>query len=100
MRFSDLQKYILASTYLSNSQIKNKDDFFIFYKRGEFNKNKKIIQDIVHNSIENLLGKDLLIVWGKKTAKKWFVHKVRLTAMGKKIAKEIITARQGKLPIK
>jgi len=43
---------------------------------------------------------DLLTALGKKTAKKWFIHKIRLTARGKKIALNIIKNRQRKLPIK
>jgi hypothetical protein len=43
---------------------------------------------------------DLLTAIGKKTAKKWFIHKVKLTNLGKKLAIKIIKNRQRKLPIK
>ncbi|MDD5071636.1 MAG: hypothetical protein PHQ42_02785 [Patescibacteria group bacterium] len=100
MRLSGLQKYILGQCYLNKNGLTPKADFYGFYPKKEFEENKKNIQDIINKSLESLVDKDLLIAFGHKTAKKWFIHKVKLTAMGKREAKEIIKQRQGKLPIK
>jgi len=95
-----LQKYILAQCYSSKNSLCPKANFYGFYLKKEFDKNKKGIQDIIHRSLESLVAKDLLIAFGRKTAKKWFINKVKLTPKGKRAAKEIIKQRQRKLPIK
>jgi hypothetical protein len=77
-----------------------KPDFYIFYGISEFGKNKKKYLDIIHCSLENLVSKDLINTFGKKTKEKWFIEKVSLTSKGKIIAKEMIKNRQKKLPLK
>lgn len=114
MRLSRLQKYILEKCYLSKSKGGQKVDFYDFYSKKELKKNhrksrrqggasgagKKIIQDVIHKSLDSLVVKDLLIAIGKKTAKKWYIKKVRLTASGKRLARELIKSKQLKLKIK
>lgn len=100
MRLSGLQKHILNQCYLNKNGIRVKTDFYSFYPRKEMEENKKSLQDIIHKSLESLVAKNLLIAFGRKTAQKWFINKVKLTAKGRKIAKEIIKQRQRKLPIK
>jgi len=61
---------------------------------------KKTIQDIIHKSLENLVVKDLLVAYGRKTAQKWYIDKVKITSQGKRLALKLIKNRQRKLPIK
>jgi hypothetical protein len=96
MRLSKLQKYILEKCYNYKSSLPA--DFYDFY--GEKTKKRKLIQDIIHKSLDSLVGKDLFAATGKKTARKWFIHKVKLTNLGRKIAVKLINNRQRKLPIK
>jgi hypothetical protein len=96
MRLSKLQKYILEKSYNFKSSLPA--DFYDFYKKST--KSKKVVQDIVHKSLDSLVAKDLLTAIGKKTAKKWFIHKVKLANIGRKYAIQIIKNRQRKLPIK
>ena len=96
MRLSKLQKYILEKCYNFKGSLPA--DFYGFH--GKSAKSKKIIQDIIHKSLDSLVVGDLLTAFGKKTAKKWFIHKVKLTNLGKKIAIKIIKNRQRRLPIK
>lgn len=102
MRLSKLQKFILEKCY--NFKASLPVEFYDFYSsvRGGRKrvKSKKIIQDIIHKSLDSLVAGDLLTAIGKKTAKKWFIHKVKLTNIGKKLAINIIKNRQRKLPIK
>ncbi|MDD5032077.1 MAG: hypothetical protein PHR36_03465 [Patescibacteria group bacterium] len=100
MRLSGLQKYILGQCYLNKNSLIAKADFYGFYPKKEFAENKKRREDIIHNSLESLVAKDLLIAFGRKTAQKWFINKVKLTPKGKREAREIIKQRQRKLPIK
>lgn len=97
MRLSKLQKYILEGCFSFKSSLPA--DFYGFYGL-EKNKKRKIIQDAVHNSLDSLVAGDLLIAVGKKTARKWFIHKVKLTKIGQKIAINLIKGKQKKLPIK
>ena len=99
MRLSGLQKYILSQCYLKNGT-GSREDFYGFYHKKELAENKKSIQDIIHKSLESLVAKDLFIAFGRKTAQKWFISKVKLTAKGRKMAKEIIKSKQRRLPIK
>ena len=85
MRLSGLQKYILEKSY--NFRASQPAEFYDFYKKS--GKTRKIIQDTIHNSLDSLVAGDLLTALGKKTAKKWFIHKVKLTKLGKKTAIKI-----------
>lgn len=96
MRLSKLQKYILEKCYNYKSSLPA--DFYDFY--DGIDKGRKLIQDIIHKSLDSLVEKDLLSAIGKKTAQKWFIHKVKLTNFGKKLAIKITKNRQRKLPIK
>ncbi len=100
MRLSKLQKYVLVKCYDNKNSMELKVEFYSFYSRVELDKNKKLIQDIIHKSLENLVEKDLLISYGKKTARKWFINKVKLTKLGRQKAIEMIKSKQRKLPIK
>ncbi|RLC38640.1 hypothetical protein DRH27_01785 [Candidatus Falkowbacteria bacterium] len=100
MRFSKLQKYILLKCFEKKNFIESKSEFYNFYKKQELKENKNSIQIRVHNSVENLVEKDLAAAYGYKTQKKWFIDKVRLTGKGKKKALELLKKRQRKLPIK
>lgn len=99
MGLSRLQKYILTKCYYEKNGIVGKRELYDFYSKSELEK-KINIQVVLQKSIETLVKKDLLISHGHKTAKKWFVHKVRITSRGKKIIKQLIKKRQRKLPIK
>ncbi|MFA6306978.1 MAG: hypothetical protein WCV70_03275 [Patescibacteria group bacterium] len=102
MRLSKLQKFILEKCH--NFKASSPAEFYDFYLSARAGKkavkSKKLIQDIIRKSLDSLVAGDLLTAIGKKTAKKWFIHKVKLTNIGKKIANLIIKNRQRKLPIK
>jgi len=102
MRLSKLQKFILEKIY--NFKASSPVEFYDFYlsaRPGKKSvKSKKIIQATIHNSLDLLVSGDLLTAMGKKTAKKWYIHKVKLTNIGKKLAVKIIKNRQRKLPLK
>lgn len=100
MRLSKLQKFILLKLYYNNNSQRIKTDFYDFYPEEELDENYKNIQDIVHKSLESLTKKDLVITYGRKTAYKWFIEKVRITNKGKAIAKDLISKKQRRLPIK
>lgn len=100
MRLSKLQQYILGKCYDKKNGGALKAEFYGFYPKDEFDKNKKNIQDIIHKSVESLVAKDLLIAYGRRTAEKWFIEKAKITPRGKRKLRELIKNRQTKLPIK
>ncbi len=100
MRLSRLQKYILTKCFYDKKGIVGRREFYDFYSREELNSRGKSVRIAVHNSIERLVEKDLLTAYGHKTAKRWFIHKAKITDRGKKIIRELIKKTQGKLPIK
>ena len=100
MRLSKLQKFILACCYGSKNKTCLKTEFYNFYPAKEVKENRLGVQVGVQGSIENLVIKDLVVAYGHKTAKKLYINKVKLTAKGRRRAKELIKGRQRKLPIK
>jgi hypothetical protein len=97
MRLSRLQKNIITGIFLGGQRPKTPADFFLFYSEAELKKNKKTIGDTIHNSLENLVAKDLLVAYGRKTAQKWYIDKVKLTSSGRKLARDFIERKQPKL---
>ena len=95
MRLSKLQKFILEKCY--SFKASSPAEFYDFYKRKS---KKKIIQDVVHKSLDSLISGDLLTAFGKKTSKKWFIYKVKLTSLGRKLAIKTVKSKQRKLPLK
>ena len=100
MRLSKLQKFILMKCFEKKNKTEMKTNFYDYYPAKEISKNKIAVQVALQNSIENLVKKDLVVAIGHRTVKKWYVNKVRLTAKGKKKAKELVRDKQRKLPIK
>lgn len=100
MRLSKLQKYILLTCFESRNNARLKTDLYAFYPKIELKKNKIGVQVSVQKSIDNLVAKDLMVAYGHKTARKWNVDKIKLSARGRKKARELIKKRQPKLPIK
>lgn len=96
MRLSKLQKYILEKCY--NYKCPSPADFYDFY--GKKFKSRKLVQDVIHKSLNSLVAGDMLTAQGKKTAQKWFIYRIKLTNLGKKNAILIIKNKQRKLPIK
>ena len=99
MRLSKLQKFIIFKSFENKNPV-SKDVFYNFYPQNVLEENRRNIQDSLHKSLESLNKNDLIITYGRKTAEKWFINKVKLTNTGRKIAKELIKNRQRKLPIK
>jgi hypothetical protein len=100
MRLSKLQKYILDRCFYTKKGILGKRELINFYSLNDIEKKRKKIMDTIHKSIEALVKTDLLVAFGHKTAKKWFIHKIKITRRGKKLIKGLIKNMQGKLPIK
>ena len=96
MKLSFLQKYILKECFANNNFNVHKSTLKSFYHNKKI-KPKNIIHDITR-SIDNLIVKDLIVGFGKKTSHKWYIQKIQLTAKGRKASRDLI-GKQQKLPL-
>ena len=99
MRLSNLQKYILKKVWNSNKLKVNRYNFNSFYNQKKKDPQKNLQIKIITKSIERLIDRGLLIGFGEKTQYKLYIHKVKITPLGKKIIKKIL-GEQIKLPFK
>lgn len=99
MRLSDLQRYILRSIFFSSQIRVNRSIFPKFYERRTIRPKAKDLTNIITDSLESLIDRGMLVGYGVRTTKKWYIKDVRLTLQGKKIAKKI-RGEQQKLPLK
>lgn len=60
---------------------------------------QKLIVDTITKTLERLIDKGLMVGYGVRTPKKWYIKEVRLTLMGRKTAKRLLGEQQ-KLPLK
>ena len=89
MRLSDLQKYILLECINSKTGRIGRARLIHFYDAIKANKRpeKNLMTKIVTKSIERLIDKELLIGFGERTKYKWFIHDIKITREGKRVAK-------------
>jgi hypothetical protein len=87
MRFSLLQKYILL-TCLAHGGRLDRDSILDFYRKNQTVR-ATLHAKIITASIERLIEKEMLIGYGVRTPKKWFIKKIKLTVKGKKEAKKL-----------
>ncbi|MEA1980819.1 MAG: hypothetical protein U9N54_07585 [candidate division Zixibacteria bacterium] len=93
MRLSQLQKYILLSTYGAKKKIK-RVGLLKFYDKQKNKPKKEDQQGIVTRSIESLIEKGLMIGFGRRTPEKWFIEEVKLTGKGKQQVKKFFGEQQ------
>ena len=96
MKLSKLQKFILINSV--NGRRINRKKFDKFYS-GEKKVKIKDITKIITRSLERLIDKGLLVGYGERTQFKWFIKEVKLTRIGKRLAKKLLGEQQ-KLPFK
>lgn len=96
MRLSPLQRYILRESYQRKQLRIDRKLFTAFYNTT---KPPQSVQDSLTRSLERLIDKGLMIGFGRRTPRKWFVEEVRLTPTGRKFAKVALGVQQ-RLPLK
>lgn len=96
MRLSPLQKFILKTCFDTKQSLLRKNALKSYYS-GK-NLRKDIIEKDITKSIERLIAREFLVGYGKKTAHKWFIHRIMLTPRGRQEAKKLF-GRQQKLPL-
>jgi len=88
MRMSALQKSLLL-TSLERGGRASKTILDISHQNKRPASGKRNAQNVVTKTLENLIDKGFLVGEGVRTPKKWYIKAVRLTAVGRRIAKEL-----------
>ncbi len=96
MRLSLLSRHVLNVCYHAKGKVGRKP-FHAFYE-GKDTRPKDVV-DTVTKTLERLIDKGLLTGIGVRTPEKWYIKEVRLTPMGRRIAKKL-QGEQQKLPLK
>jgi len=98
MRLSQLQKYIILIVSGERGVFK-RDSLHAFYKQQKNKPSKNDQQSIITKSIERLIDGELIVGYGRRTPKKWFIDEIRLTKKGRVIAKKL-QGEQQRLPLR
>jgi len=99
MRLSNLQKHILLECLNAKSGRILRGRLNRFYDKIEKKPKIEMLTKIITQSMERLIGKELLIGFGERTKYKWFIKEIKLTAKGKREAKKLL-GEQMKLPFR
>ncbi len=98
MFFSPLQKYILRECYGSKGRRIDRKLFVNFYAKKSLIK-RDLQAKIITKSIERLIDREMLIGFGVRTAKKWFIKEVKMVESGRKKWRKYLKRKQKKLPL-
>ncbi len=90
MRLSALQRFILRECYGRARAHIPRSVFQSFYRRSA----TKETTDSLTRSLERLIDKGLLIGYGRRTPKKWFIQEVQLTPLGRATARRALGQQQ------
>ena len=96
MRLSLFSRHILNVCYLAKGKVGRKP-FQAFYEGKEAR--PKDVVGTVTKTLERLIDKGLLTGLGVRTPKKWYIKEVRLTPLGRRMAKRL-QGEQQRLPLK
>ena len=99
MRLSNLQKHILIESLSVKSGRILRGRLNRFYDKIEKKPKIEMLTKIITQSMERLIGKELLIGFGERTKYKWFIKEIKLTVKGKREAKKLL-GEQMKLPFR
>lgn len=92
MRLSALQRYILRECYQSPKSRVERRPFARFYSRRT-----AVSTDNITVSLERLIERGLMIGFGRRTPAKWFIEEVKLTPLGRRVARATY-GKQQQLP--
>ncbi len=99
MKLSALQKYILKQAFQAKDKAVSKVVLDKFYSDAKTKPKPKDLINIISRSVERLIKKELIIGYGWRTPHKWFITQVKLTPLGRVVAKSLFGVQQ-KLPFK
>ncbi len=99
MRLSALQKYIIAQCYVSRRTRFPRATLLAFYNGQKPQPKHLDQQNSITKSLERLIDKGLLVGYGRRTPRKWFIDEIKLMPKGRAQAKRL-QGEQQRLPFK
>lgn len=93
MTLSSLQRYILRTCYLERRKL-SRQKLLAFYSVGKKIPSLKDQIDSITKSLERLIARGLMVGLGEKTAERFFIREIRLTPVGRRIAKTLFGNQQ------
>lgn len=90
MQLSALQRFILRECYQYQKSRVPRQPFQKFYTKAA----TQMVSDNITVSLERLIDRGLLIGFGRRTPKKWYIVEVKLTPLGRRIAKTTFGKQQ------
>lgn len=96
MRLSPLQRHILGVCFAARGKV-GRAPLHAFYN-GKTARPKSVVK-VVTATLERMIDKGWLVGLGVRTPKKWYIKEVRLTPLGRRVAKKL-QGEQQKLPLK
>jgi len=99
MRLSSLQKYILLEGLGQGNKRFPRDRLVKFYDQEHQQTKVKQRVKVVTRCLERMIDKELLIGYGVRTPHKWFIKEIKLTAKGRRVARDLLHNQQ-RLPFK
>jgi hypothetical protein len=97
MRLSGLQRFALIECYTRRTAKLPRKAVHAYYRSMPTQPGH--VQDVVTKSLESLIDKGLLIGYGRRTPKMWFIDEIRLTSQGRRLARKLL-GEQLPLPLK
>lgn len=94
MRLSPLQKYILRSCYFTPPRAVARGGFAKFYDQQKTKPKVDDLVNIITKSLESLIDKGLMVGYGVRTPKKWYIKEVKLMPAGRKVARKLLGEQQ------
>ena len=99
MKLSALQRYILLECLNARAIRIARGNLGKFYVNKKNKPSQLLMTKIITKSIERLINRELMVGFGERTAHKWFIKEIQLTAKGKRETKKLL-GEQVKLPLK
>lgn len=94
MAYSALQRYLLLECQSNRHGRLRHQNLVRFYDGAMHPPKKADQQNAVTKSLERLIDKGLMVGYGRRTPKKWFIEEVSLTPKGRKQAHKLLGEQQ------
>jgi len=99
MVLSRLQRYILLQALAASKRTMSRSGIARFYNDTTYRPKGKDLANIISRSLDRLITKELVVGFGHKTARKWYIESIKLTPKGRGVAKRLLGEQQA-LPLK